>query len=61
MEEAIAHVVQILDVNYKKADLQAVVKGCTHLSSEEQEMLLDMSHFLMELWVLGKPCLSPLN
>ena len=29
-------------MNYKKADLQAVVKGCTHLSSEEQEMLLEL-------------------
>ena len=39
MEEATKHVVQILDANYKKADLQAVVKGCTH---EEQEMLLEL-------------------
>ena len=41
-EEATKRVVQILDANYKKADLQAVVKGCTHLSSEEQEMLLEL-------------------
>ena len=41
-EEATKRVVQILDANYKKADLQAVVKVCTHLSSEEQEMLLEL-------------------
>ena len=34
--------VRILDANYKMADLQAVIKSCTHLSSEEQDMLLDL-------------------
>jgi hypothetical protein len=39
-EEATNRVVRILDANYKKADLQAVVDSCSHLSSEEKEMLL---------------------
>ena len=34
--------VQILDANYKRADFQAVVKGCTHLKAKEQEMLLEL-------------------
>jgi hypothetical protein len=41
-EEATKHVVRILDATYKKADLQAIAKGCTHLSSEEQNMLLEL-------------------
>ena len=41
-EEATNHVVRILDATYKKADLQAIAKGCTHLSSEEQNMLLEL-------------------
>ena len=33
----------ILDANYKKADLQAIVKdNCTHLSSEDQTLLLEL-------------------
>ena len=42
VDEQLSRVVRILDANYKKADLQAVVKSCTHLSSEEQDMLLDL-------------------
>ena len=41
-EEATKHVVRILDATYKKADLQAIAKGCTHLSSKEQELLLEL-------------------
>ncbi len=42
-EEATNHLVQILDANYKKADLQAVVKdNCTHLSANKQKKLLEL-------------------
>ena len=42
-EEATNRVVRILDANYKKADLQAVVKdNCTHLSANEQKQLLEL-------------------
>ena len=40
--EETQRVVRILDASYKKADLQAVVDTCTHLSSEEQKMLLEL-------------------
>jgi hypothetical protein len=41
IEEATQRVVQILDANYKKADLQAIVRdNCKHLSSNNQEKLL---------------------
>jgi hypothetical protein len=40
--EETQRVVRILDASYKKADLQAVVNTCTHLSSEEQSMLLEL-------------------
>ena len=43
IEEATRRVVHILDANYKKADLQAIVKdNCTHLSSEDQTLLLEL-------------------
>ena len=41
-EEATKRVVRILDANYKKANLQEVVDTCTHLSSEERNMLLEL-------------------
>ena len=42
-EEATNRVVRILDANYKKADLQAVVKdNCTHLSANKQKQLLEL-------------------
>ena len=41
-EEATNRVVQILDANYKKANLQEVVNTCTHLSPEEKDMLLEL-------------------
>ena len=61
--------VQLLDdANYKKADFQAVLDTCTHLSSHKQSMLLAwnmsislMELQLMELQVLGKPHQSPLK
>jgi hypothetical protein len=56
--------VQLLDdAKYKKADFQAVLDTCTHLSSHKQSMLLaqNMSISLMELQVLGKPHQSPLK
>ena len=35
--------VQILDANYKKADLQAVVTdNCSHLSSEDKDKSLEL-------------------
>jgi hypothetical protein len=41
IEEATQRVVRILDANYKKADLQAIVKdNCKHLSSNNQEKIL---------------------
>ena len=41
IEEATQRVVRILDANYKKADLQAIVRdNCKHLSSNDQEKLL---------------------
>jgi len=43
IEEATRRVVHILDANYKKADLQAIVEdNCTHLSSEDQKLLLEL-------------------
>ena len=42
-EEATNRVVRILDADYKKADLQSVVKdNCTHLTSNEQKKLLEL-------------------
>ena len=41
-EEATQRVVRILDANYKKADLQAVVNSCSHLNTEERKMLLKL-------------------
>ena len=41
-EEATQRVVRILDANYKRADLQAVVDSCTHLSSTDQKLLLEL-------------------
>ncbi len=39
-EQATQRVVRILDASYKKADIQAVVDSCSHLSSKEKNMLL---------------------
>ena len=41
-EEATQRVVRILDANYKKADLQAVVNSCSHLNTDERKMLLKL-------------------
>ena len=41
-EEATQRVVRILDANYKKADLQAVVDSCSHLNTDERKMLLKL-------------------
>ena len=41
-EEATQRVVRILDANYKKADLQAVVDSCSHLNTDERQMLLKL-------------------
>ena len=41
-EEATQRVVRILDANYKKADLQAVVDSCSHLNSNKKKMLLKL-------------------
>ena len=44
--EATNRVVRILDATYKKADLQAIAKGCTHLSSKEQKNATRVAHQL---------------
>jgi hypothetical protein len=36
------HAVKILDTNYKKADLQAVVTNCTQLNSIEKNKLIEL-------------------
>ena len=41
-QEVTQHVVRILDANFKKADLQAMVDTCTHLSSKEKSMFLEL-------------------
>jgi hypothetical protein len=41
-ELAIQCAVKILDANYKKADLQAVVTNCTQLNSIEKNKLLEL-------------------
>jgi len=41
-ELATHRVVRILDANYKRADLPAVVKTCSHLSLVEQKKLLEV-------------------
>jgi hypothetical protein len=42
-EQATQRVVRILDANYKKADLQAIVDtNCLHLSSHDQDLLLKL-------------------
>ena len=41
-EQATQRAVKILDANYKKADLQAVVNNCTHLNSAEKDKLLEL-------------------
>jgi hypothetical protein len=41
-ELATQRVVKILDANYTKADLQAVVTNCTQLNSAEQNKLLEL-------------------
>ena len=43
IEEATQRAVRILDANYKKADLQAIVNdNCTHLNSNDQKKLLEL-------------------
>ncbi len=41
-ELATQHAVKILDGNYTKADLQAVVTNCTQLNSIEENKLLEL-------------------
>jgi hypothetical protein len=41
-ELATQHAAKILDANYKKADLQAVVTNCTQLNSIEKNKLLEL-------------------
>ena len=49
--EATARVVKILDAKYEKADLQAVIKNnCTHLTLEDQRILLDLLKEFEELF-----------
>ena len=64
-EEATSRVVRILDANYKKANLPEIVKTCSHLNPNEQDMLLEVlteyEQFLMGPWVPGKLRQSPLS
>ena len=57
--------VKILDANYKKTDLQAVVTNCTQLNSIEKNKLLELlkkfEPLFAEPWVTGEPSLSPFN
>ncbi len=40
-QDATKHVTRILDANYKKADLQSIVKDkCKHLTANQQKKLL---------------------
>ncbi len=40
-EEATQRVIQILDANYRKADIQAIVNdNCSHLTADQKAMLL---------------------
>ncbi len=41
-EQATQCAVKILDANYKKSDLQAVVTNCTQLNSVEKNKLLEL-------------------
>jgi hypothetical protein len=41
-ELATQNAIKILDTNYTKADLQAVVTNCTQLNSIEKNMLLEL-------------------
>ena len=63
-EEATQRVIQILDANYKKADIQAIVKdNCSHLTANQKAMLLKVLQKFEPLFdgTLGdwKPSLSP--
>ena len=49
-ELATQRVVHILDANYQKADLPAVVKTCTHLSQNEQNELLELLNEFEDLF-----------
>ena len=49
-ELATQRAVRILDANYNKADLPAVVKTCTHLSQHEQNELLEVLHEFEDLF-----------
>jgi hypothetical protein len=42
-QDATKHVTRILDANYKRADLQSIVKDkCTHLTTNQQKKLLQL-------------------
>jgi hypothetical protein len=42
-QDATKHVTQILDANYKRADLQSIVKDkCIHLTADQQKKLLQL-------------------
>ncbi len=42
-QDATKHVMRILDANYKRADLQSIVKDkCKHLSADQQKKLLQL-------------------
>ena len=60
---ATQRVVQILDANYKKADLPEVVKTCTHLSQNEQNELLEVLQEFEDLFdgTLGDWNTEPVN
>ena len=50
-QSATKRAVEILDANYEKADLPAVIKeNCTHLSSAEQMQLLQLLQTIEQLF-----------
>jgi hypothetical protein len=55
--------VQIIDANYKKADLPAVIKTCTHLSQHKQNELLEVLQEFEDLFdgTLGDWKTKPVN
>ena len=51
MQEATKWVVNILDAKYEKADLQSIVSAnCTHLSLQDQNLLLELLTEFEELF-----------
>ena len=48
--EATKCLIKILDANYEKADLRAIVKYCNQLSAPDQSMLLELLQEFEEIF-----------